>query len=1162
MFSGVWLKNVLIMKLTLLLLCVNVFVAVGNSYSQQTKFSLSGKDVRLEDVFNEIKAKSEFRFFYNHNLVDVERKVNYDVENGTVSEVLDQVLGDAGIKYQIVDKTIVLSPKEKVLQKPMELPTEQPQKKKVSGKIVDETGQPIPGANIIVKGNSERGTVSDFNGDFTLEVLEEDEVLVVSFVGMEDQEVIIGSEFLNVTLKDGLAIDEVVVTALGLQRSTKSLGYAISNVKGDEIVKSSESNVVNALAGKVAGLDISSSSGGVGSSSRIILRGIKTTGSNSDQPLFVVDGVPVNNSLRSTWNVDWGNSIADFDPNDIAEVTVLKSAAAAALYGSAGANGVIVIKTKSGLGQNKLNVELSANVTLSEPFRLMDYQNEYGPGWAQDQDYDYSQMSGDPSWGRPFGVQEEAIQWNSPLDEEGNFVPLPLRAYPDNVKDFFDTGVTEEYSLAIAKSEPDKYHFRVGLKNTIEKGMVPTTEIKRNTISINSGAQMTKDVKVNFIFNYSNQDSPNRTSTDINPIREVMLMPRHVDSKAARNYEELVANGVPLPYEITGRESDKLIKAPYVSAIHGDYWTSPFYVLDNLKNEYSNDRVLAIFNPSYNITDWLRLDAKISSEIISEKIERKANVGVRRWTGSIYSYNGFYYRDILKRKNFFANAILSANKNFENFGFSSFVGVETRNNKLDGGSVDVQELNLPNFFNVNNGVDNPNLRQYYSESEVNSVFGSVDLDYKNLVYLTLTGRNDWNSTLPASDLSFFYPSASLSLIVSDMFTMPEVISLLKIRGNVGKVGIGTYPYQIAPTLSTFNRLEGVFEATVSDYLNNPDLKPTETSTVELGADVRLFDNRLNFDVAVYKGESKNQIQRVNLPGSTGYYSRIINAGDIANEGIELTVNGTLIDRGDFTWDMGATYSVNRNEVVSLAEGVDELLIAQKYSGIRSIAKPGEPYGQLMGTGYKRDPEGNIIHFNGIPVQTEQQIVLGNVTPDWIGSLSTSIRYKFVSLSAQVNAKVGGEIFSLTNAWAVGAGVTKNTVTEFRGKSMVGEGVIEVINGDEVTYAPNNVSVPYIAYVRDGVGRWGFHEPMVFDGTYVKLKNVRLAIDIPKKALQRVLPLSSAQISVTGRNLALLYTKVPNIDPESAASANNYDLGFDMFNLPTARRLTFGLLVKF
>lgn len=1030
----------------------------------------------------------------------------------------------------------------------------------IVGKVTDENGQSLPGVNIVIKGTS-TGTQTNFDGNYTINAKKGD-ILIFSYLGFKTEEITVAtSNTINIILKeDTETLDQVIITALGEKRSVKSIGYAATNIKSQEISETTENNVINALSGKVAGLDITSSSGGVGSSSRIILRGIKSASPGADsQPLFVVDGVPVNNNLRSGNRIDYGNSIADFNPDDIAEITVLKSAAASALYGSRGANGVIVIRTKSGSEGKNFGLEVNNAITISNPFRLIDYQNQYGPG-VPGIDWDYNnRQGGSNGWGNAFGVQDTAVQWNSPLDADGNLQPLPLRAYPNNARDFFDTGVIRDNSISITKGEAGKYNFRLALRNVHEDGMVPTTELTRNTITFNAGAHITEKLKANVSLIYSDQDSPNRVANrnwSDNPIRQALIIPRHIDINALRNYETLLANGVPLPSELDPVNGNPDIVAPGWEANNSDFYPNPFFTLNNVKNEYENDRIFAVANIIYKFNNWLSLDTKVSKEIINEKIETKRNTGVRLWNGTEYSYDGSYIVDQFTRNTTFANALLKTKHTVGDFGINGLAGFETTDFILDGNRINIQEIEIPDFFSANNSGGEPETFPFFSQSRINSIYGSLDIDYKKLFYLTITARNDWNSTLPENNRSYFFPSASLSFIVSDIFKLPSAISYLKIRGNAGMVGSGTAPYQLQPELFKLRVVPGVFDPSIDDNLNNPTLRPTTTTTYEVGADIRFFNNRLNFDVAGYIGKSIDQIQRVGLPSSTGSASRIINAGDIENKGIELAVNATPIE-GDITWDIGLTYAKNENKVLSLAEGVSEIPIASRYSNIRTVGRAGEPYGQLVGNGYKRDPQGNIIHENGNVAQTDEPIVLGNVNPDWIGSFSTTFKYKSLSLSAQVNARVGGDLFSLTNQWAAENGLTENTLTPYRSGNIVGNGVMELPDG---TFVPNNVSVPYEQYIRN-LMRWGFHEPVVYDATFVKLQAIQLYYTFPKKLMKK-LPFQNMKMGLVGRNLALLYSKAPNIDPESTASAATVDQGFELFNLPTARSFTFNLTLKF
>jgi outer membrane receptor protein involved in Fe transport len=428
------------------------------------------------------------------------------------------------------------------------------------------------------------------------------------------------------------------------------------------------------------------------------------------------------------------------------------------------------------------------------------------------------------------------------------------------------------------------------------------------------------------------------------------------------------------------------------------------------------------------------------------------------------------------------------------------------------------------------------------------------------LYATVTGRNDWSSTLPPASRSYFYPSASLSWVASETMKMPDVISFAKLRVNASQVGSDTWAYQLERSFYNLDRIGTLYEASVENTLKNPNLKPTRTNQYEIGMDLRFFHNRLNLDLAGYTGTSFDQITPVNISPSAGYSYRYVNIGEVANKGIELAISSIPVERENFTWDLGITWSKNVNKVISLAEGVDALPIGYGYSGIRTEARPGMPFGNIVGYGLKRDPDGNIIHVNGLPVKTDSEMVLGNITPDWIGNITTRVKYKNFSLSALVTGKYGGEIFSLTTQWLRQYGLDIATDVPLRQGAVVGDGVMEKMVDGQIQYVPNSVSVPFSDYSY-WYNAYGLHETVIFDASYVKLKEVRLAWDLPRKVLKKY-PGSRVSFAVVGRNLALLYSRVPHVDPETSISADNSKQGFEIFNMPSARAITFNINVTF
>lgn len=1033
------------------------------------------------------------------------------------------------------------------------------QERVIKGKITDTKQNAIPGANILVKGTM-HGTTSNQNGEFEISVTSKDQILQISFIGMEPQEVEIGRlTFVTITLKEGIVLEEVVVTAMGIKRSEKSLGYAVTNLKGEEISKTQESNLINALSGKAAGVDISSSSGGVGSSSRIIIRGVSNI-SSDNQPLFVVDGVPIINNLRSRGTVDYGNAISDINTGDIESLTVLKGASAAALYGSQAANGAIIITTKN--GKNGAGFEFSSGVSFDRPFRLPDYQNKYGPGFdSEGWDYWESGQESYYAYGPLLDKGTLGVDWNSPLDEYGSPVPVELKSYKDNVRDFFQTGVTYNNNLSFSKNETDKYSYRLAYGNMLQSGMLYNTDLTRNNISLNTTVNINPKLLVTSSVLYSNTFSGNRMAGDVypeNPVKAAFFMPRSTNTDDLRDWRGLLASGVPLPYDY--KEINPGIVAPGYCSATSDYYPNPYILLENLNNEFSTNRFFTVLGAKLTLSEDLTLDVKFSNEYIDEQIQVKADEGVRHWTGSVYSYKGYYSRNMVKRKNTSANAILLYKKDLSFTQLNAFIGAERRNAVMDWENMSAPELVIPGVFNMSNSKGSKEATNGYSESRLNSVFGSLDFGFNKGIYLAITGRNDWTSTLPEENRSYFYPSASLSWVLTEAFSLPNSFSFAKIRLSGSQVGSSTAPYQLDRSYYNLNRLETVYEASVENSLKNPNLKPTRTKQYEAGLVLNMFQARFNIDAAIYSGRSYDQISWIVTPPSAGYTYRAVNVGEITNHGFELLLSTIPVRKSNLEWNVSFSYSTNKNEVKSLAEGVDALPIGSAYTGIRTEARPGSPYGNMIGFKFRRDPYGNIVHVNGLPEIENEASIVGNITPDWLGNLSTELKYKNLSLFVQLNGRFGGDMFSLTTQWLRQYGLAEETENEFRQGSIVGEGVMEVERDGEALFVPNNVSVSYQEYTYR-LNQYGVHEPVIFDASYVKLKEVRLTYRIPRKYLGR-LPVSNASLSVVGRNMALLFSNVPHVDPESAVSASPYYQGFELNNMPTARTISFDISIKF
>ncbi len=1044
------------------------------------------------------------------------------------------------------------------------------QDKIIKGKVVDEHNLPIPGANIIVKDFPQRGTSTNLNGEFTLEILEGDQILAVSFIGMETQEIEIGSStYFAITLKEGVLLAEVVVTALGIEREAKTLGYAITKLDSKEITESSENNFANALAGKVAGVQISSTSGDVGSSTRITIRGVSSLSGNN-QPLIVIDGVPIDNSSASNTTIDWGSGLNDINTEDIDELTVLKGASASALYGSRAANGVIVIKTKSGASAKGIGVKFTSRLTLYKPFILPDYQNSYGAG---DDVNNYNYWTGNTvdAFGPKLNDGQYFVQMNSPMlrDEDGNilydengipvFQPLPWEAKRD-MDDFFELGTDYVNSFEVNKSG-ENFSARLGYTNTATDGFVYNTDYHKHDLTLSGEYDLTDKLKVKTNVQYHTGGSDNRTyggNYNENPIKTALFMPANYDFNFLKDYENHSNLGVPLTSFVYPGTNEGMVALNYDRS---DYYTNPFYVLDNKLLQYEFDKLLLIGALDYQFTNWLSGSVRIAKESNNQTYEDKANNGIKHWTGSVYSYKGFYNYTDVKRDNTTMNFMVRATKDYNRFSVNAFVGGEQFQNKYFSDAYNIGELTIPGFFHPSNAAGEILNSKYTSERKSNALFGSMELGYKKALFLEFTARNDWSSTLPKDNRSFFYPSVKLAVILNELVALPQWVSFLKMRGSWAEVGNAAPPYYIDPVFGNRNQITGIYEATISDALLNPTLKPERTTSWEVGLDARLFDGRMNLDATYYTSQSYDQIMSINVSTTTGYTSRVINVGQMDNEGLEIATSVVPIRTKDIDWEIGFNYTRNTNTVVELAEGVERLEIGRGIYTARSYAEPGKPYGVIYGYGFQRNEEGRIITEDGYTPRTDELIPLGNIMPDWTGGARTSFRYKNFTAGVLIDIKMGGDMQSASVNWLRRDGLTSETDDALaRENGVIIDGVMNVGTDDEPVWVENNVAVPFSTFLAT-TNDFYLDESMIFDASYIKLKEVSLSYRIPTKYVRKLL-LHGARISVTGRNLALLYSNVPHIDPETSLNSLDSGQGWEIFNVPSRRSVSFALTVEF
>ncbi len=1019
------------------------------------------------------------------------------------------------------------------------------QEKTISGTVSDGSGLPLPGATVLVKGTSS-GTSSDFDGKYSINA-DQGSTLVFSFVGYTTKEVAVGtSNSINVTLQeDAEALEEVVITALGIKREEKALGYSVQGIKGDGLTEARESNISNALSGKIAGVQVTGTSGSVGASSRIVLRGNSSiTGNN--EPLYVVDGVPIDNrsfgDADSQGGVDLPNGAADINPDDIESVTVLKGPNAAALYGLRAGNGVIVITTKRGSGSKKFGVSINTNVTFSNPLLLPDYQNSYGQGGDTTFFEFVDGASGgsgdgvDESWGAPLDVGLEFIQWDSQLNGGR---PLPWVSHPDNVKNFLDTGVNISNNVSFTNN-----NFRLSIGNSDQKGMIPSTELKKITVglsgSLEIGERMTAAMSLNY-FNIDSDNLPISGYNNANPFQQFIWSARQVDFQDFRNWERL-----PL--------------APVGSAAEGtplnwnhNFQNNAYWVLDTNRNTFEKDRLIGNIDLSYELTDWLSFSQKVGIDSYSQ-LET-----VRQAIGSNEFPNGTYQEIQRRFEEVNATSLLSVNKPIsEDFGFSASVGFQHMNRQYNSTFGNLPGLELPNLFTLSNLQTGATavLNSTDRNQQINSVFGFGQFTYKDMIFVDFTGRQDWASILPVKNNSFFYPSVATSVLLSEMFDLSSAkIDFLKIRGGWSQVGStgALAPYNIIQTFGLTNTGFGN-QGFLPNTQYNPDLKAETVTGIEFGIDAKFFSNRLRLSATYYDQQSEDLLVPIDVSSSTGSTNSWDNIADMSNKGIEIQLGASIIRSDDFSFDVDLNFAANENEVTSLGE-LDAYELGGQW-GVTLQARPGLPYGVIVGRDFERTDDGQVIYEDGLPKVDESQQVLGDIAPDWTGGANFSLRYKSLSLSALVDAKVGGEVHSMTYAWGRYAGTLEESLIG-RETGVVGNGVRADGNGGFVT---NDVVVGAKSFNQASYSN-SIESSSVFDASYVKLRQITLGYSVPSSLLKNS-PFEAIKFSVVGRNLAILYKKAPHIDPETGFSSANGTQGQEFGQYPSARTVGFNINLKF
>ena len=1053
------------------------------------------------------------------------------------------------------------------------------QTKKVTGQVISaEDNQPVIGAAIVVKGTT-IGTITDFDGKFSLDVPNDAKSVMVSYVGLKGREIPI-TAVMNIKLEsDSHALDEVVVTAMGISREKKSLGYAIQEVGSEELTKAGQINVTGALSGKVAGVQVNQFGGSVGASSRISVRGNSSLAADQ-QPLIVLDGVPIANDTQrsgdNTYNgVDYGSGLNDINPEDIESMTVLKGGSAA-LYGMRAGNGVILITTKSGKKGSGVKVSYDGNFTIDRISTVPKLQNSYGQGnngdewhWkhnAPDLSYqEYAEQYGfnwvdgtngindfyDESWGPRLDAGLNLVQYDS------NGQKAPWVSRPNNIKDFFQTGYSMNHTISLSANS-EKSTTRASISYRDQKGTVPNTDQKRYSAQLNSFFKLNNYISYDMSASYTRTQSDNLVAQGYggnNPINSLFAWSgRQINMKTLKeNWDQKDANGNYTYYNW-----------------NTNYHMNPYFNVNENTNSYQRDRIFGKTSLYYQPFEFLKFEGRAGVDYYNSQSFERHYIDRSDWT------KGGFTQINTKNTELNLDFIASFNKTFGDFNITAMAGANYRDLSWEDARIGATALTIPGVYTIANKDGAAYNYMDHSHRRSNSVYGNASIGWRNQLYVDLSARNDWDSTIKDA---FFYPSASASWIVTE--SLPALkgdgsyLSFWKLRAGWAEIGSATSPYRnrayYYAATDAFNGVAQIYKSTVYP---NPDLKPESIKTWELGTEFGFLHDRLHFDLAYYHKTTTDQILNVRIPYSSGYSSLLINAGKIENKGIELQVRGDILESKDgFNWSSTLNFSKDRSKVVELYPGLTEYGMGWTW-GIATQAIEGEKWGELVGPGFDRVDEDDVknglatadqigavkVNSNGL-LRSKSAQRIGNVTPDFMMNWRHDFNIKNWGFGFLLDLRIGGDIWSQTMAHSYTAGVANVTAENgIRERDIVGG--VDVLKNEKVVmqdasgkWVTNTIKTDAYSWFKADVSEY-----YVFDGSYLKLREAYISYNFPKELIAKTRYISNASVSLIGTNLWLMWVHSSNtmrLDPETGGvSSDSRGIGFEQAAVPSSR--SFGL----
>ncbi|KQS33609.1 SusC/RagA family TonB-linked outer membrane protein [Dyadobacter sp. Leaf189] len=1002
------------------------------------------------------------------------------------------------------------------------------QERTITGKILDEKDQGLPGASVTVKGTT-KGANADVDGNFSLAGVKDSDVIVISSIGYMKQEVTVGAQSsISVKLQPDVAnLEEVVVTALGISKDARKLGYSVTTIGGEVMTKARETNVANSLAGRVAGLNVKGTSSGPGGTAKILMRGMPSMNS-AGSPLIVINGVPMDNTQRGSageWGgADGGDGIGNLNPDDIETMTVLKGQAASALYGTRATNGVILIKTKAGK-KGDFSVDYNLNYSMDSPRDMTDFQYEYGQGidGKKPTTVELAKQTGRMSWGAPLDGSQ-VIQFDGK-----NYA---YSAQKDNVKNFYRTGSNFTNSLAVTKGG-DNGSFRLSIANLDTKSIIPNSGLSRKTFNLTADQNLTKKLSVNVLANYILENVKNKPQLSDGPMNanNGMFLATNIDQRIlAPGYDP-----------VTGRE---------IVFSDDEYVTNPYFVTSQYINNVNRKRLISAISTKYQFTDWIYAQARIGYDNANDKIFR-----VTPW-GTGFSNQGKGGLDELatsQRTELNVDGLIGFNKSFnsDEFSIDAIVGANLRRNRYERTSIGGSPFVLPYLYSWNNVV-NFNRDYNLENTEVQSAYYSLDLGYKGILNLTTTGRYDTYSTLPSANRSIFTPSVTGSFIFTDMLNV-ESLSFGKLRASYALTSGEFKPYQTQVYYGVGNAINGIPTGNFSDQLPNLFLKPFTKSEVEFGLELKFFGNRLGLDLSYYDQKTRNEIMPANYSSSTGYVKGVVGTGSVQNRGLEVMVNANPVKTSKINWNVSVNLTNVKNEILQTDPDNNPINLGQNRATLGNAVTAfvvGKSGPQVRAYDYKYASNGQIIvNESGHPV-AGNLLDLGTVLPTLYGGVNNDLSIAGVNLSFLVDYNFGNKILSATENYAYRRGLHKATLV---GRDGITTGVLEGGAANTVEASAQG----YYTALANNVTKLS-----VLDGDFIKLRQITLGYTIPTKVMEKWPLIRAIDVSLVARNLFYIMRKTDNIDPEASFGANINYSGIEGTSLPSTRNYGVNLNFKF